>query len=699
MNRINFLPTWVETNLQPAFYDMESGTCLQQTARMYAKVNQLIRNVNDQNTKIAEYVQKFIELKDYVDDYFDNLDVQEEINNKLDDMAEQGVLADIISQYLNSTAIFAYNSIADMKSSENLIAGSYARTIGYYTANDGGGATYKIREVTNEDVEDDAFIIAMADNNLVAELVIENNTVNIRQLGGKSMASDNVKTDVATCFAKYEAYSSSHMNRIKLYIPSGVWYCSGYQFTHNTGFEIFGDQNFSNSTIAGTILSSYNDNQDYILKFGGNATRCNNCVIKNITFSSFDLTWDGEYYNYTTSKNITSALVLWYSCYDQLDNVFFTYVTGNALNIRSCWECHFGTLNFRQVSSYVDGIITFDTADTSLVAGADCSANDFDYIMFEANHGHLIEGKYQSGLKNTHFGTINFETNHYVLTDEVYKSFNADDISDYDPDTATHFAIFKGGARIVVDSIEMMNLARWYWTHDNATYTYDLVIDPDTNKSGYNGGSLILMNINNIMTEGQLKNADLINNKFYISRESTLNVGSVLNRTEFDLIPNISGGFMINIETPMFGTEAPTGRNTHMSGMFTPFYKTVIRNIGSSVKEGIIYYDADSSNEPKLVVKPYNDTNLNHEQMTFLMGSQTLLVRAKIPNGVSVDLYFRNKDYVSSVTLTETLVGDGSYKNYTIDCSSLGVAGENVSLRLANGQTGKDISLDYFAFV
>ena len=79
MNSINFLPPWVETNLQPAFYDLESGTSLQQTARMYNKVNELVRCVNTQNETIADYIQKFIDLKDYVDEYFDNLDVQEEI--------------------------------------------------------------------------------------------------------------------------------------------------------------------------------------------------------------------------------------------------------------------------------------------------------------------------------------------------------------------------------------------------------------------------------------------------------------------------------------------------------------------------------------------------------------------------------------------------------------------------------------------
>ena len=173
MNRINFLPPWVETTLQPAFYDKESGTVLQQTARMYAKVNQLVRNVNEQNEAIELYIAKFIELSDYVHDYFDNLDVQEEINNKLDDMVEQGVLQEIIGDYLDATAVWGFDSIADMKSSTNLINGSFARTLGYNTKNDCGGGFYKIRTITNEDVVDEGKIVSLSDDTLIAELIID----------------------------------------------------------------------------------------------------------------------------------------------------------------------------------------------------------------------------------------------------------------------------------------------------------------------------------------------------------------------------------------------------------------------------------------------------------------------------------------------------------------------------------------------
>ena len=216
---VPFLPPWVETGLQPAFYDLESGTVLQQTARMYDKVNQLIRLFNELSeetqTTVNEYIAKFTELKDFVEDYFYNLDVQEEINNKLDDMAEKGVLADIISQYLNSVAIFGYDTLADMKASENLINGSYARTLGYYAKNDGGGGLYKIRNITNDDVVDEAFIVEMGDssNQLIAELIIENDEVSVKQCGAYG---DNSHDD-------YQAFNKACNGYKNIYVPAGTY--------------------------------------------------------------------------------------------------------------------------------------------------------------------------------------------------------------------------------------------------------------------------------------------------------------------------------------------------------------------------------------------------------------------------------------------------------------------------------------------
>ena len=154
---IEFLPPWVETGLQPAFYDRESGTVLQQTARMYAKVNELVKAVNGMDKVIKEYV-------DYIDNYFKNLDVQEEINNKLDEMAEGGELAEFIALYANLPCVHAYATISDMASSENLEDGSYARAMSKTVAGTGDGFYYYIRTKTGADTPDGENLVAVGDD-------------------------------------------------------------------------------------------------------------------------------------------------------------------------------------------------------------------------------------------------------------------------------------------------------------------------------------------------------------------------------------------------------------------------------------------------------------------------------------------------------------------------------------------------------
>lgn len=108
--------------------------------------------------KVVEYLNKTIgevlELTDKVNEfqnYFDNLDVQEEINNKLDKMAESGELTEIIAQYLNLAGVLVYDTVADMKQATNLVNGSSVKTLGYNSINDGNGEYYKISDTPSGD--------------------------------------------------------------------------------------------------------------------------------------------------------------------------------------------------------------------------------------------------------------------------------------------------------------------------------------------------------------------------------------------------------------------------------------------------------------------------------------------------------------------------------------------------------------------
>ena len=62
----------------------------------------VIPAVNNNADAVTELQNLYIELKSYVDNYFENLDVQEEINNKLDEMAQDGTLENIINEKIFS---------------------------------------------------------------------------------------------------------------------------------------------------------------------------------------------------------------------------------------------------------------------------------------------------------------------------------------------------------------------------------------------------------------------------------------------------------------------------------------------------------------------------------------------------------------------------------------------------------------------
>lgn len=57
----------------------------------------VIPTVNNNGTAVEELQTKYLELVDYVNNYFESLDYQTEVNQKLDEMAQDGTLADIIN--------------------------------------------------------------------------------------------------------------------------------------------------------------------------------------------------------------------------------------------------------------------------------------------------------------------------------------------------------------------------------------------------------------------------------------------------------------------------------------------------------------------------------------------------------------------------------------------------------------------------
>ena len=95
---LKHLPHWVLTDPQPAFYDCESATAVQQTAKIYAKIQELITIYNDFVRDVNRYITEFEEgiIKDFncfqnciiktMNDYIETIDMKIDLqDNKIEE--------------------------------------------------------------------------------------------------------------------------------------------------------------------------------------------------------------------------------------------------------------------------------------------------------------------------------------------------------------------------------------------------------------------------------------------------------------------------------------------------------------------------------------------------------------------------------------------------------------------------------------
>lgn len=244
------------------------------------------------NTTVEDYITRFNQLKDFVDNYFVNLDVQEEINNKLDYMVDEGILQEIIATYINSNALFCFDTVSEMKNATNFVDGSFAKTLGFYNKNDYGASFYKIRNKTENEVIDEKTVIEINEN-LVAELLIEK-IMCVNQYGAKG---DGVTDDSVSI---NKAFSNSKISEY-IFAPNSIYMVKGYEDGQPQG----GTNGIRETT--GLVVHS-------------------NSII-NLNFSKIKIiTNSRQNYNAFTLKNIENVIIK--NGYIEGDNATHTGVTG-----------------------------------------------------------------------------------------------------------------------------------------------------------------------------------------------------------------------------------------------------------------------------------------------------------------------------------------------------------------------------------
>ena len=272
--------------------------------------------------------------KGYLFGLAENIDLQEQVNNKLDEMAKDGTLQEIIDAYLNANAVWGFDTVADMKASTNLIEGSFARTLGYYAKNDNGGGLYKI--MTTDESADDGSLILL-NSGLKAQLITEYNEINVRQFGAKG---DDTTDDTV---AIQKAIDYAQNNNYTLIIPVGIYLVSHLDVTNH--IVIKGDD-----WIKSVIKSIANNQSTSIIAVVDSG-------LMNSVFSNF--TVNGNKAN-NSGTNIIGVYLYGNTSQDYrtiLDTIFVGQCTGDGIktagmNTYCVRETKFNNITFNGCDGY-----------------------------------------------------------------------------------------------------------------------------------------------------------------------------------------------------------------------------------------------------------------------------------------------------------------------------------------------------------
>lgn len=116
-----------------------------------SEVKKAIEGFKALSDKTDDFETTLNNALEYINNYFKNLDVQEEINNKLEEMKENGELADIIAAFLKAPNY--YLSVQSMVADTSITNNSVAITASYNTAANDGSCLYWIHTPKAYDFE------------------------------------------------------------------------------------------------------------------------------------------------------------------------------------------------------------------------------------------------------------------------------------------------------------------------------------------------------------------------------------------------------------------------------------------------------------------------------------------------------------------------------------------------------------------
>ena len=268
-----------------------------------------------------------------------------------------------------------YDTVAEMKADDTLKNGMYARTVGYYSANDGGGATYKITDTESETEYQEEV------GELYATL-IANDYVTPEMLGAYG---DNIHDDS-------EAINKALLLSKNLHLLNKTYLIEN-TINLNDNNKIVGSRaSVIHKTTNGTIIRAINksgiildgftvtgDRVNTTNQNGISLTECSNCNINDIKIDN--ISHDGVFLSTcqkinVSNMDISNTSYIGYICY-QGDNCIFENSTIDAKNSDFKYNCQFKST----VNSTMKDIMVLNGTENSVMISRENLSDNPDSII------------------------------------------------------------------------------------------------------------------------------------------------------------------------------------------------------------------------------------------------------------------------------------------------------------------------------
>lgn len=355
---------WCQKAL-PLVYD-DSLSYYEILCKVVVYINNLRDDTSVLATDVDELNQLYNELKEYIDNYFANLDLQEEINIKLDKMASEGYFDTIIQNYLDLKAVvIRHDTVDDMVADTSLKIGYIVSTSGYNDATDSGGCQWAItgKKITEQ------FGIQL-NNGLYAKRILQT-SMNVECFGAYG---DNINDDsqaIWNALSKGVQIIFNGKKKYKISTPFEVNTNYSIMIEGNNTTLVIDDTNHINNTVNGyTFISLNNDtiinnlNIDYL-----SHTLTNSICPIRIRKGDYHY-WDNVYVHSYEGATPAHANCCWFYFQDYIDGLrkfgcenitlknckFINETTAHTTGVGALWVTGVSSRVWEYNRQYGDGI-------------------------------------------------------------------------------------------------------------------------------------------------------------------------------------------------------------------------------------------------------------------------------------------------------------------------------------------------------